>query len=457
MTSWLLLAQSALAGGYYYSDAGIVALGRGGAWIAGADTQFAQYHNPAGLVRIDAPVLNVGLSEVQQKVEFDRVLDDDPNTPETESGFHPTAANQASPYEVPEFGFATPIGDRFAFAFGFTSPYAPSSLFDEDGAQRYSVIDTEIYQFQVGPSLAWRPVEWFAIGASFQWQYLGIGETIKLTTSGIDDPAGDLKVGIQAADLFTPGANVGILLDPVPAVSIGLSLQPPTKFHAKGTGELDFTGNGLEVLLAEEVYTDDEVFLDIELPWVLRGGVAVRPVPDLEIEAAVVWQDWSALGDLRVEEVDVELRADNELIELPPVPREFQLPAGLDDTTAFRLGAEYRVAPELDVRIGGFWEDASLPAQDMSVALYDASKWQLGGGGSVYLLDQRLRFDAAFAWIQFASLATRDSTVTQINALDGPVLVVGNGDYRSHGWIAGASASWYFRQVKKPRPDGMRR
>jgi hypothetical protein len=90
------------------------------------------------------------------------------------------------------------------------------------------------------------------------------------------------------------------------------------------------------------------------------------------------------------------------------------------------------------------------------VSLYDPSKWQIGGGTSLYFLDQRLRFDGAFAWVVFRSLETRDSTVTQINALDGPVLVVGNGDYRSHGWIAGASASWYFRPVKKPRPDGMR-
>ena len=30
-----LLPASALASGYYYSDSGIVATGRGGAWIAG--------------------------------------------------------------------------------------------------------------------------------------------------------------------------------------------------------------------------------------------------------------------------------------------------------------------------------------------------------------------------------------------------------------------------------------
>ena len=456
MIAWLVLTAPAHAGGYYYSEAGIVALGRGGAWIAGADTQFAQYHNPAGLVRIDAPVVNIGLSEVQQRVEFDRLVADDPATPELESGFHPTATNQASPYEVPEAGFATPIGKNFAFAFGFTSPYAPSALFDDQGAQRYSVVDTEIYQFQVGPSLAVRPVPWLAFGASFQWQYLGIAETIKLTANGIDDPSGDIGVSISSRDVFTPGTNFGLLLEPTKPLTIGLSVQPPTTFHAKGSGTLDFTGNFLEVALAESVYVDDEVTLRIELPWVLRAGVAVRPVEDLEIEAAVVWQDWSSLGDLVVEEVDVALEPSGAL-PLPDVPRQFSLPAGLDDTTSYRLGAEYTISPIVEVRAGGFWEDASLPAQETSVALYDPSKWQIGAGTSIYATKRRLRIDGAFAWITFRSLETRDSTVTQVSALEGPVLVVGNGDYRSHGWIAAASASWYFRPIKKPPPDGNRR
>ena len=67
-----LLPASALASGYYYSDSGIVATGRGGAWIAGADTQFAQFHNPAGLIRIDKPTINLGWSGVQQATKWDQ-------------------------------------------------------------------------------------------------------------------------------------------------------------------------------------------------------------------------------------------------------------------------------------------------------------------------------------------------------------------------------------------------
>ena len=64
------LSPTAEGAGYYFSDSGIVSTGRGGAWIAGADNQFAQLHNPAGLIHVDAPTVNIGMSFVQQRTTF---------------------------------------------------------------------------------------------------------------------------------------------------------------------------------------------------------------------------------------------------------------------------------------------------------------------------------------------------------------------------------------------------
>ena len=68
----LLLPAAAQAGGYYYSDSGIVATGRGGAWVAGADTQFAQHYNPAGLIRVREPTFNLGWSGVAQYTRWNQ-------------------------------------------------------------------------------------------------------------------------------------------------------------------------------------------------------------------------------------------------------------------------------------------------------------------------------------------------------------------------------------------------
>ena len=470
---WLLWGLStAWAGGYFYSDAGIVATGRGGAFVAGADNQFAQYYNPAGLIRVTDPTVNIGLSGVQQNVSFTRQRPADPNQPDADPGFYDEVQNEASPFLVPQAGIAGPlIRDRLAFAVGFYSPFAPSADYDPDGPQRYSIKNTLIYQFAVGPSFALRVHDTLTLGLGLQWQYLQVGESLDIVATGFpaSEDAGDIAVDAQVVDLFTPSANVGLLFEPVEQVAIGLSVQPPSRFQARGTGTLDFEGSSIgSLILTETLYTDDDVALNLDLPLVLRGGVAVRPVPRLEIEAAVVYQRWSGLADLLVEDIDITVEVDEAFeAQVPPEDREVDesiaLPAGFRDTVSLRLGAEAEVVEGvLDVRAGGFWENGAVRDQDLSVALVDPSKVQIGAGASLHLLDGRLNLDGAAAFLFFPSLEIRDSTVTQIdsgvsnplNPNPGAPLVVGNGNLRSNGWVLGLQASWAFKRKKALGADG---
>ena len=52
------------AAGFYTTTSGAKALGRGGAYTAGVDDLSAQFHNPAGLVRIDGPQIMLDMSWV---------------------------------------------------------------------------------------------------------------------------------------------------------------------------------------------------------------------------------------------------------------------------------------------------------------------------------------------------------------------------------------------------------
>ena len=458
------------AGGYFYSDAGIVATGRGGAFVAGADTQFAQYYNPAGLIRIKDPTINLGLSGVQQKVDFTRCQPTDDPMAAACSGdpaFFEPVSNQASPFVIPQIGFAMPFGKRIGFGFGFYSPFAPSSEYDPEGPQRYGVKETSIYQFSVGPSVAVKVHDTFTLGLGLQWKYLSITQSLDIVAPGLgtldfqgqfDNPE-DIGVSATVEDLFTPGFNAGLLFEPVKPLSIGLAVQPPTRFRARGEGTLDFTGTALEPLLAETIYTDDDVALEIQLPLVLRAGVAVRPISRLEIEAAVVYQRWSSLTDLLVDDIDIAVEPTDTGGALIPeeerqVDNSIALPTGFRDTVSLRLGAEARVHQALEVRAGGFWETGSLADEDISVSLMDPNKVQLGTGASVYLLDERLRIDGAAAILLFPDLEVRNSTVTQVDSgvrspldEDAAPIVVGNGNLSSRGWVLGIQAQWAFKAL----------
>lgn len=449
----LLLSALAHAGGYYFSDSGIVASGRAGAWVAGADTQFAQYYNPAGLIRVDAPSISAGISGVRQAVHFDRI--------DGSGATLDTASNRAPAFAVPQLGFAAPVGDDAAVAFGFTSPFAPTFDYDPEGAQRYSLIDSTIWLFSVGPSGAWRPTPWLTLGGGVGVQALRVDQRLKITTSGprndgTDNPTGDVLVDARTWDRARPFWNLGVLIDPDPRVSIGLALTPPVTFRARGPGTLDFTGHGLEESLDQVVWTDPSVTLKIDLPIVVRAGVAVRPRRNLEIELATVYERWSSLSDIQVDDIDITVTSESLGVERE-VPSSLALPAGFRDNLSLRLGGEWRVHEALELRAGTMWERGALSPEQISVALVDPTKLQFSAGATVWLFDGKLRLDAMGSFLHLPTLTIEDSQVEQVGV---PVLtdevstaVVGTGTLRSHGWTTGLRASWILTRWKRETPN----
>lgn len=449
----LLLASlsTAEAGGYFFSDSGVIATGRGGAWIAGANHAMAQRYNPAGLIRVKHFEISGGLSGVRQDVTFTRTgTDGSPLEPTNNGGLA---------YPVPELGLAGPLGPRFAWAFGFTSPFAPTNDFPADGSQRYTVIDTSMWKFSVGPSLAWRASDWLTLGATVSADVLRVEQHLKVTTLGLDDPSNDVDVQAKVADWFTPGFVFGALIEPHKQVSIGFSATAQQRHGAKGTGAIDLSESTFAAFVDPDQYSDD-ITLNQVLPWELRTGIAVRPIPKLEIEAAYVWQDWSKVTEILIEDIDVEI---NSLLGPQKVPEQIALPAGLRDTHSFRLGAEWDAHEMLALRVGGFYETGSSTPQKLSAALVDPWKVQAGGGATVRLFDQRLQLDVAAAGVFLPTVDVDDSQVTLINVLcedpsDCDQAVVGNGRYQSSGLLFGGNLRWQFsgkkaakKAVVKPR------
>ncbi|MCO4746224.1 MAG: outer membrane protein transport protein [Proteobacteria bacterium] len=469
----LLLPTTASAGGYFFSDSGIVSLSRGGAWVAGADNQFAQRYNPAGLIKVERPTVNLGWAGVNQSVKFDARDEDNDPTESCEDADGDLVeceqvVNEASPFSVPQIGFAMPfsIGDQdFGLAFGMHSPFAPSYAYAEEGAQRYGVKDSSIYQFSFGPSLAWRPHPIVTIGAGFNMQMFWVEQTLDITTFGRADPSNDVGITLKAGDYVTPGFDVGVLIEPVEQVSIGLSMMPGSKYDASGSVGISFEGNALELGSFQDgdcelpgdfaegdegCQSEDGITLAIQLPMVLRAGVAVRPVPELEVEVAFVYQQWSTMTDLVVDDVDVSII--NPLTsEVEQVDSQFVIPQSLHDTWSIRLGGQYRINDLLEVRAGGFYEPSAVDPEHVTVSLVDGDKIQLGGGGSFYINDEALRIDIAGAGILMSDIDITDSEVhlTNANVLNDDTVVVGNGTYKTGGWMVGLQASYAFGQRKR--------
>lgn len=446
MIFWTGVAE---AGGFFYPDSGIVAGGRGCAWVVGAEGQFAQYYNPAGLVNTKQPEINIGLSGIKQDVTFTRLKDDG-------TSYDPIR-NEGKLFLIPEIGFAGSYKDKFGYAFGFTSGFAADYVYPSDGPQRYTIIDNVVQNFQIGPSFAYRPKKQITFGIGLQWQVLRVDEYLVVTTSGEDDPRGDVAVGAFVWDKFQPGLNVGILVDPAPWISFGASAQPKLHFTGKGHGYLDFTGHGTESVLDQTVWTDDDITLEIELPWFVRAGVLVRPDPKLEIEADFVWEGWKALEAIKVSDIDVRVTGANGFIDEQVAPN-LDLPAGFNNSWSVRLGGEYDATDRLAVRAGGFYESSSLSLQEVSVSLVDGPKAQISAGATVRFPKQHLAFDVHASRVFYADLDPRDSHVTQVNVYDpGNEAVVGNGHIDSSGYAFGGAVRVLFGKAVSRQPSAVSR
>ncbi|MEY3209598.1 MAG: hypothetical protein RIT28_79 [Pseudomonadota bacterium] len=445
--AWLTLAD-AEASAYYFADVGVRAFGRGGAFIAGADDINAQYYNPAALSRIKGGRFTLNVAAVDQYVYFDRA--DEVNGGTTEV-FDPVL-NVAKPFVIPNFGVSWDAGrEGTTFAFGFYPPYAPDVSYDPNGPQRYTLVDTAVIQTNLGPSVGHRFVEWapwLSVGAGVSWALMYAEQELVLTTSGNDDPAGDIRFRLAATDRARFTGNAGILIEPESGrFAIGASVTPPIKFLAEGSMTGDFTTHGLYTggFVTDPIVQDDAISLAITMPLILRAGVLVRPIDGLEVELAGVWQDWRIVETIVVDDVEMNLhtQAGDVVIEGP-----IELPAGYEDAFSVRLGAEYDVNDQLALRAGGMFESSAIPGATQGVGLVDGPKWGYSAGAT-YKVGRRYAIDAGFAQQLIVPREITNSQVTQvqIDAISGEVSdgkVVGNGVFESRVTMFGVGLSVDF-------------
>lgn len=494
MLSLLLAAlssPSADAAAFYFVDTGTKGMARSGAFVAGADDLSAQFYNPAALIHLDRPQVYFDFSLFQQGVKFTRMdYAADGSLEET----FPEIENGAPPMAIPAFG----VGHHFGlpntyFAFGLWTPVAPTLSYPAEGSQHYTLQDSLTWQIWAGPSVAHR-FGWLTIGGGVHWTLVRAEQSLSLIICQDDDPTdneigscpdtampedNDLWAEVRAWDKASLSGNLGILAEPVDWLSIGLSAVPPLNVKARGDLEVEMAedhwllegdGDGNYKLLGDGHAIDEDVLVKLTMPWVFRAGVAVRPVPEVEIELASVYQGWHATEEIRVTEVELTLKdnPENVLLEEDQViTDDVVLPAGYKDSYSIRLGADADLSDVFSLRGGTYFETGAIPEQLVTVALVDNDKVGFSLGGSALIADH-LSIDLGFIQTFFTTLNIKNSDVHRFEvpvdlfAVYGgePLVikegeVVGNGSYKSSATMGsiGLTYLWGRRQSEDIRKD----
>lgn len=417
----LLSTASAHAAGFYLLPRGTRGVGQGGAVVAGSDDPGALWYNPAGLAFSGKQVL-FDLVLPYERFQFTRI--------NAGGVTEPTIEANAVPLPIPGMGYSHPlIDDKLVMGIGLFAPTAalldypqgvvnPESNAVEYPPQGFSIMnmDGSALVF-VGGGLAWRPVPGLSIGAGFN---LLVGQFQAEVLASVSDPSlgpvsGEYSVTpaqFALKSIVRPTGTVGAVLlanellglgEDVPPIRIGLSFALPVTIQGDGTFDITLPSSGP---FASAELSTNEIYMEMDFPWVARAGVEIRPTDELRTEVAFDYQAWGRQDAIRVE-TNLNISNVVGLGDGGYTVRNLQLDRNLQDTWSVRAGAEYTVRDWAVARIGAWFESSSMTDQTMSPLLPDSEKLGLSLGASFDVMDN-LWLDALVGYMHM-----RDRNIPQ--------------------------------------------
>ncbi len=465
----LATAADAGAAGLYFSDRGVRPLGRGGAFVAGADDLGAIWYNPAGIVDAPSSIL-VDASWLNYSSDYTRQALTTSATGTTFVQMLPTVQGHTSVLPVPTIAASYRFGDRqqYAIAGGIYAPMTPVTSYpmtitNPDGSQgpapqRYSLISLDGSALVVvGLWFAYKPVEELRIGLGVQMLTGTFKSTVDFSACPPDNlvcaaenPSYDAYSQLKVGPIFAPSGNLGVTYVPAKILRIGVSGQLPFVVSSPATVDVRLP---TAVVFDNASQQGDRAHVGFELPPVFRVGVEVRPLDeehDLRIEVAYVREFWSVHQSIDITPENIQL------LNVTGFPSPFavsgiSIPRGGQDSNSVRLGGEYKFAVgdyKLQSRLGLAYETSGIQTAYVSPLTIDSSKVLAALGGGLYI-GEHVRLDAVYSHV-FASDVTvtpQEAAVPRVNPVKGnptQTASVNGGTYSARADVIGVGMQYRF-------------
>lgn len=464
-SGWILNESDAQAAGLYLSNRGVRPLGRGGAFIAGADDAGAIAYNPAGLFDAGGQFLMDG-SWVNFSSDYTRqslVRQVDPNTGEQVGSYVQTYApvQGSTPFlPIPTIAASYKLNPEWVLGAGVWAPYAalssyPDTVSGQPAPQRYSLLSLDGSALAlVGVGAAYAPMPNLRLGAT-----LGILTGIFRSTvvfSGCvperffcapEDPDYDVLAELNAGPIIAPTGQLGAIYKAHPKVTIGASFQLPIFVRSGATIRTRLPASPVFETARQE---GEEADIDFELPYSIQLGVEVKPIENVRVEFAGSFDGWGMHDTIEVDPDGVALK------NVAAFPENYYLPnvtlaRGFQNSFSLRLGGEYGFSlagKQMFARAGLSFDSSAVPKEYLSVLTMDANKVtpSIGFGAEI----GPIRLDAVFAYVIMPQVTVDPATAkiqqvspVQANPPAFPTIVNG-GIYNGGATIIGLGAAYTF-------------
>lgn len=334
-------AAPALASGFAFYEQGAKASGQASAWVARADDASANWYNPAALMQLKGPELQIGTTWI----------DVGSDTKFTLAGGGPTF-DAVSNSEFPStFYYGQKVNDRFAFGVGINNPFGLTTEW-KDVPLTLSARRSELKTYMINPNVALRiSKSWsFAVGVDYlsaevkefsrDTAILLPGPTLVPTTANLTGE-GD-GFGYNAAlqfkmDCFSFGAQYRSGMRPEIRGNLRFSGLPGNFLNSSAQAQVDLPSQAM-----------------LGAAWTSKR---------VDVEGDAYYTAWNSFKSLD--------------IETPNPATSVSLEENWKATWAYRLGVAVRVDSALhhEVRVGVVRDDTPAPTEFLRPSIPDADRW----------------------------------------------------------------------------------
>ena len=450
------VAVDANAGGFYFSDRGVRPVGRGGAFVAGADDLGAIWYNPAGVAEAGSAVLFDATwlrfrSEYQRELE---IVDSQGTVHPVES---PTIKGTSPILPLPTFAVSYQVHKYLTVAGGVLAPYVPLASYPdmEEGQPspaRYTLGSFNGSRLALpGVWVASKPADFISVGGGVLALMGTFRSTITFSASPQDrligapeQPDYDAAAKLEVGPIFAPSANAGIILQPHEAIRFGFSGQLPMKIDSDATLQTRLPSS---VVFDSARVNGDQAHVTFNLAAILRAGIEFRFDKDFRMEVSYVRELWSSHDYIYAKPKGISL---DDVVGAPPsvAMPDIEIPRKYQDTNSIRLGGEYHFEISgygMDARAGLAHESSAVPPEYLSLSSLDFDKTLFALGGSLYI-GTHWRFDALYGHVftKETYVDPSKAQIPRINPLKGnaPMEAVNGGTYSASSDLIGVGLNY---------------
>ena len=410
-------ATASFGQGFKIAEQGTKAMGMANAFVAQADDPSALAYNPAGIAFLKGSQFQLGGLTIfvpQTKFKGTTKLSGTTIVDEKANGdtfIAPTVYATTSLESIP-----------LSFGLGINAFYPLAKRWDASSAFRDSTQEISIKPINFQPTVAYRFDDLkLAVAAGFDVTWARVSMQ-KMAYTQLPAALGGsyAELGTLGADATGTGYgyNFGLQWKPLTNLSFGAAYRSQIKLDLEGDGNYLATttlGQSPTLGLAKTIKTSAST--DITLPDSLTLGVAFKPIEPLTLEIDVERTGWSSYDK-------VDIKFGNQLAAFNNKPDA----KNWKDVWTYRLGTQYAVNKNLDLRAGFAYDVNPIPDSTLGAELPDSDRINLSIGSGIH--NEFASIDFGYMWVHW-----RDRTVNNVKE---------SGTFKSDAHLVGASVTYKF-------------